>query len=374
MTFQVMPMQVRTLSWWRDEADQVDMEPIYQRKGRIWSESQKQYLIDSILNGFDIPKLYFADFTFLDSGLNATKRKYAVIDGKQRLEAIYDFFEDRITLPKGFQYFENAELRLGGYSYSDLAKNFPKVARKFDNSSLTVMSVITDDDSKINELFVRLNTSQPLTGAELRNAMLGKIPELIRQLAQHDFFTSRIRFSVTRSQDRNTAAKFLLLEHRGTIVDTKKAQLDALVKEADELDSQQQQDDDVSELQDILVTAVEETENDEIERSGSKVRVVLDKLAGIFTPSDPLLRQQAQIVVIYWMVREMDPAELKKVRPFLVRFDEARQANRSASRDITGITDQELDEFELMARTSNDAYSIRRRVEIMQERFKAFIP
>ena len=204
--------------------------------------------------------------------------------------------------------------------------------------------------------------------------MLGKIPELIRQLAQHDFFTSRIRFSVTRSQDRNTAAKFLLLEHRGTIVDTKKAQLDALVKEADELDSQQQQDDDVSELQDILVTAVEETENDEIERSGSKVRVVLDKLAGIFTPSDPLLRQQAQIVVIYWMVREMDPAELKKVRPFLVRFDEARQANRSASRDITGITDQELDEFELMARTSNDAYSIRRRVEIMQERFKAFIP
>jgi hypothetical protein len=362
VSFQVIQMSPRTLSWWSDERDEIDLEPVYQRKGHVWNERQKQYLIDSILNGFDIPKLYVADFTFLNSELNTARKKYAVIDGKQRLLAIYDFFDDQLTLPKGFSYIEDNSLKLDGFSYSDLVKNHPKIARKFDNSSLTVMSVITDDDSKINELFVRLNTSKPLTGAEVRNAMGGKLPDIIRDLVAHSFFTSRIKFNVARSQDKNTAAKLLLLEHRGSIVDTKKRQLDALVMEATDTD-------DTTEIEDVLIDVVEDTEDLDVERSAKRMKSVLDSLSNIFIEADPLLRQQAQIVVIYWLVRDLDKNVHTKVRPFLLEFEAEREKAKQAP---SGTADPEFSEYELMARTSNDAYSIRRRAQILQQRFEMF--
>lgn len=39
------------------------------RKGGIWSERDKAYLIDSIINGFDIPKFYLSDFGMRSSTL-----------------------------------------------------------------------------------------------------------------------------------------------------------------------------------------------------------------------------------------------------------------------------------------------------------------
>ena len=368
MTFTVNPMPPRTLSWWRDERDDVDLEPVYQRKGKIWSDHDKQYLIDSIINGFDVPKIYVADFTILNSVLNPSKKKYAVIDGKQRLLAILGFFDGEFQLANDFEYLEDPSLPLAGLAYQDLVKNYPRIARRFDNMSLTVMSVITDDESKINELFVRLNTSKPLTGSELRNAMTGAVPEIIRDLVTHEFFTDRVRFATNRSQDKNTAAKLLLIEHRGALIDTKKAQLDALVVESNDVE---EVPDDFEEqaAENQIIATVEETENPDITRSQARVRTVLDKMAVIFIQKDPVLAQQAQIVVLYWLIRELEASLLTEVRPFLTDFEAARRANKGAA---STDKDVELNEFELMARTSNDAFSIRRRYQILRRRFEYF--
>src|ERR1700722_13147633 len=102
--FKVEPMEPHTLTWWRNRKEKIDMDPPYQRRGRLWSATDKQYLIDSILNGFDVPKVYMADFTWGDSPLNRQKLPYAIIDGKQRLLAIFDFFGGSITLNKDFKY------------------------------------------------------------------------------------------------------------------------------------------------------------------------------------------------------------------------------------------------------------------------------
>jgi hypothetical protein len=353
MTFTVNPMSPRTLSWWRDERDDVDLEPVYQRKGKIWSARDKQYLIDSIINGFDVPKIYVADFTILNSGLNPSKKKYAVIDGKQRLLTIFGFFDGEFTLATDFEYMEDPLLPLAGLAYQDLVKNYPRIARRFDNMSLTVMSVITDDESKINELFVRLNTSKPLTGSELRNAMTGTVPEIIRDLVMHEFFTSRVRFATNRSQDKNMAAKLLLIEHRGALIDTKKAQLDALVVETNDAE-ETSEDYEEQATENQIIEIVEETENPDIIRSHERVRAVLDKMTAVFIQKDQVLAQQAQIVVLYWLIRELEVSYLSKVRPFLVDFETARRANKTAD---AAAKDPELNEFELMARTSNDAYS-----------------
>lgn len=377
MVFRVIAAPSQTLiSWWDDKSD-IDLDPIYQRKGQVWSDKQKQALIDTVLNGFDIPKLYFADFALLNSDLNPNRKKYAVIDGKQRMLAFFGFFEGEFTLAKDFIMFDNPDLRLGGLAYKDLVASFPKIARKFENASLSIMSVITDDEQKINELFIRLNTSKPLVGAEIRNAMIGEVPQLIRELAGHPFWT-RTRFSKTRGQDKNAAAKLLLLEHAGTFIDTKKRQLDQLVSDANMNVAISLVRDLDRELESLEVTAGEvadaaiDAENTDIARSAERVRANLDLMVPLFIDKDPVLAQQALIPVIYWLARETKPSTLTALRPFLLKFDEERIENRRRPADDK-TRDLELNDFELMARSSNDQQSISGRYSIVRERFEKFV-
>jgi hypothetical protein len=380
VVFRVISAPSQTLiSWWDDKSD-IDLDPIYQRKGQVWSEKQRQALVDTVLNGFDIPKLYFADFSLLDSGLNPNRKKYAVIDGKQRMLALFGFFEGEFTLSKEFLMFENLDLRLGGLAYKDLVSSFPKIARKFENASLPIMSVITDDEQKINELFIRLNTSKPLVGAEIRNAMLGEVPNLIRKLAEHPFW-GRTRFNKSRGQDKNAAAKLLLLEHAGTFIDTKKRQLDNLVIDANKSTMTLTLDDlDIAtetELESMEVTAGEvadaalDAENTDIGRSADRVSANLDLLVKLFIDKDPVLAQQALIPVIYWLARESKPSTLTALRPFLLKFEEERTINRVRPAEET-LRDLELNDFELLARSSNDQQSISKRYSILRERFEKF--
>jgi hypothetical protein len=44
--------------WWVTQKKNIDMSPTYQRRGNIWSDADKAYLIDTILNDYDIPKIY----------------------------------------------------------------------------------------------------------------------------------------------------------------------------------------------------------------------------------------------------------------------------------------------------------------------------
>ena len=393
MPFQTLQMPSQTLTtWWEERAD-VDLEPVYQRKGHIWPLKMQQDLVDTVLNGFDIPKLYVANFTLLNSPLNQSGKKYAVIDGKQRLLALFGFFDGQFTLPNTFTYYDNPSLELGGLAYKDLLNNYPRVARRFDNYPLTVVHVVTDDEAKINELFLRLNASKPLTGAEIRNAMLGEVPTVIRELVQHPFW-GKIRFNTSRGQDKNTAAKLLLIEHTGTFVDTKKTQLDNLVlaanesaeaaaraaggidsiadDEAIERSTEEVLPESVDEAEDLitrdLVDKAEETEDPDVRRSAERVKAELDKMAPLFIDKDPLLVQQAQIPVIYWLVREIEPGRLPKVRPFLQKFEQDRQANRRRDLDDPH-RDRTLIDFEMLARTSNDQSSIRGRYGILRRRF-----
>ncbi|HAT4047113.1 TPA: hypothetical protein I9Z20_004790, partial [Citrobacter freundii] len=86
--FKVQNHAARTLSWWYKQRSKIDFEPTYQRKGNLWGDKDKAFLIDSILNEYDLPKIYIADFTILNTPLNINNMSYAVIDGRQRFESI----------------------------------------------------------------------------------------------------------------------------------------------------------------------------------------------------------------------------------------------------------------------------------------------
>ena len=42
--------------------DRIKMDPEYQRQGDIWNREKRQMLIDTIINGLDVPKLYLHKF------------------------------------------------------------------------------------------------------------------------------------------------------------------------------------------------------------------------------------------------------------------------------------------------------------------------
>src|SRR5665213_1551298 len=224
--FQILKLEPKPLIWWVSQRAKIDMKPDFQREGRLWSRADKAFLIDSILNGYDIPKIYMADFTVGIAKLNRKGLPYAIIDGKQRSEAIFDFHSGDLVLDNEFNFQANPKLKLAGLGYSDLTKLYPEVADIFNTWPLSVVHVVTDEQEKIDELFVRLNRSKPLTGAEIRNAMLGPVSDMIRNVARHAFFSENIKFGTKRAGDYNAAAKLVLFEYEDKMTSTKKRDLD----------------------------------------------------------------------------------------------------------------------------------------------------
>ena len=345
--FKVSQFDPKTLRWWISQRTKIDMEPSYQRHGRLWSTTDKAFLVDSILNEYDVPKIYMADFTFGTTRLNKQGLSYAIIDGKQRLEAIFDFFDGKLVLDPEFVFQQNPVLKLSGLGYSDLKQNHQDVADIFDNYPLSVMRVITDDESKINELFVRLNRSKPLTGAEIRNAMGGPAPQTIRHIAKHEFFTTNVKFTVNRGQDLNAAAKLLLFEYHNELRETKKRNLDDFVRE------------------------VGKKPNDRLEVAGRRVIDVLEEMTEIFLPSDILLASAGVFPVYYWFVRNTDADLYHRVRKFLVDFEDARRENRHliAKDPNSSNIDRKLAQYDKYNRSTDDRQSHKVRYELLTERF-----
>ncbi len=344
-------MQVRTLSWWRTQRTHIDMDPPFQRRGRLWSGVETAYLVDSILNGYDIPKLYMADFTWGKSPLNKKKLRYAIIDGKQRLEAIFDFYDGLVVLNDDFKLLSAPKLSLGGLGYKDLIDQYPRVADVFDQYNLLVMGVVANSEERINELFVRLNRSKPLTGAEIRNAMAGPAPSVIRQISRHEFFKDNIGFAASRGQDQNAAAKLLLFEYHDALQETKKLNLDAFVKDASK------------------------QPRSKVELAGRKVVDLLDEMQGIFLPRDRLLLSAGQVPIFYWFTRARKAAEYPLIREFLVRSRRSEPTIAPSSRAIPTIdrsTRRSSSSISSKTRNTNDLASHQGRTQILEARFKDF--
>jgi hypothetical protein len=345
----ISPHKTFTLSWWYMNRDMIDFNPPYQRRGRLWSVNDKAFLIDSILNGFDVPKLYFADFQYGASALNTSRQPYAIIDGKQRLEAVFDFFENKIVLADNFKHRGNPSLKLAGFSLKDLKSSFPRIAQEFENYSFDIMSVFADDEKDIHEIFVRLNRSKPLTGAEVRNAMAGPVPELVRTLSTHDFFNENIRFSVQRGSDLNTAAKLLAFEFAETPVATKKSVLDDF--------------------------ATNKNYEDKLELAIRRVIDTLDACTDVFIPRDPLLSSSGIVPVYYWFIRNADISLRPFTRRFLVWFEDVRAHNRDQQRAGADPSNesQELSRFDTLNRSTNDLLSHTGRIEILEHFFNKWL-
>ena len=92
------------------EAKKYNLSPVYQRRD-LWKEKEKAFFIDSIFWGKPIPSIY----TKYDSKNN----RHDIVDGKQRLNAILAFFENKFALPENDED-SSSYNRIRGKKYNDI--------------------------------------------------------------------------------------------------------------------------------------------------------------------------------------------------------------------------------------------------------------
>lgn len=322
--------------------DRVQLDPDYQRLSDIWTPDKRQLLIDTILNGFDIPKLYLHKFK------NPLRKKqktydYAIIDGKQRLEAMWAFIEGNLALAGDFEYYEDTKVQAGDMTYAELGKKYPDLKVQFDSFQLNVVCIETDDLEMIEEMFSRLNEAAPLTAPEKRNAYGGPMPVAIRSLASESFFTKKLPFSNKRYRHFDVATKFLLAESKERVVDTKKAYLDKFVE-------------DYSKKPRTQMPAF-------LRKSQNNVK----SMAKLFTQKDPLLRQVSMVILYYHLVRIARAQGWGReiTRKVLVEFENRRRANRKKAETDLSKANYDLLEFDRYAQSANDSVAIRFRLSIL---------
>ncbi len=159
----------------------------YQRK-LVWTNEQKEKLIDSIMLGYPIPLILLAER--VDKyGLGT----YEVLDGVQRLTAIFDYIENRISWNN--QYFNIDEhikaknsLKEGLYTLIDIPNkqyiSSNKCADFLDYQlAITIYPAMAEED--MIEVFGRINSQgKQLSNQERRQAgVVNKFSDLVRKIA-----------------------------------------------------------------------------------------------------------------------------------------------------------------------------------------------
>ncbi len=190
----------------RSLRDQIDEQSLvladkFQRR-RVWDDRKSSGLIESLLLNVPIPVCYFAE---LEDG------SYSVIDGQQRLTAIYRFLGNEFAL-RGLRV--RPDLNASRFHQLD-----PRDQRLITSRTIRCIVILKDSNADIRfDVFERLNTrASPLNRQELRNSMYrGSLNDLIVILSQTpDFMAARNVSEVDkRMRDCELILRFFALHYR----------------------------------------------------------------------------------------------------------------------------------------------------------------
>jgi len=120
----------------------IDLSPRYQRRFR-WDNTRKSKLIESFLMNVPVPPIFLNEDQY---------GQYSVIDGKQRLTSITEFFKGKFKLT-GLKVFSD----INGYCFDDLPSKLQSVIRTRPTLRAVIILRQSDEDVKF-EVFQRLNT------------------------------------------------------------------------------------------------------------------------------------------------------------------------------------------------------------------------
>lgn len=314
----------------------IDTNPDFQRPA-VWSRAQKQLLIDTILRGYDIPKLYWRK-------VSKAPEKYEVVDGQQRLRAIFEFHAGEFALPRDADDIDGESV--AKLTYGELPED---LRLRFDNYALDVIVLSDTSEDEVREMFLRLQNGTTLKAQEKRNAMPGNMRGFVKDLAKHRFF-SRVAFSDSRFTYDLVAAQMTAIELNGGPCHVRNASLNAMYES--------------------------QTGFDPGCAKAKKLRRVLDFLAQAFPEKTPELERYSVIslyaLVSHCLEKYAMSERHEALRKWFIAFEATRAAQANLSADEC---DAELLAYKERTSHSTDAQdSIQWRHELLLRKFFEAVP
>ncbi len=223
--FHTRNYSVRDFEEWKDRGELV-LAPKFQRR-EVWSQKARSYLIDTIVRGKPIPKVYMRQ-TINPQNRRTTRE---IVDGQQRLNTVLSFIKDAFKISKA----HHEDFR--GRYFSGLDKKTQGDILKYE----FVVDLLQDmPDPEVYDLFARINTySEKLKDQELRNAKwFGEFKSAVYLLATEfsTFFESGGVFSskqILRMSEAEFISELLLAMQEG-IRDRTKPIIDNCYKKYDD--------------------------------------------------------------------------------------------------------------------------------------------
>ncbi len=152
----------------------IDLSPSFQRR-QVWDARKKSAFIESLILGIPVPQIVIAQSP-------NSRGKYLVLDGKQRLLSVLDFYENHLPLSQ-----PDLLTNLKGLKYEELEGDYKDA---LDNATIRAVRLVGwDNDSVLYSIFYRLNSgSVSLNTQELRSALFpGSFTKYATQFTERDF-------------------------------------------------------------------------------------------------------------------------------------------------------------------------------------------
>ncbi len=192
--FAIIPIDERRIAWEpqspsaydlhrRRNRGNLQLQPNFQRR-LVWNPQKKSRFIESILLDVPLPLVYLAE----DSD-----GKQVVVDGQQRLDAVFSYIDNELVLT-GLTVMDE----LNGKRFRDLTT---KHQNKIEDRPFHLILIKNDSNEDMKyDVFERLNTgSSQLNPQELRNCVnRGRFNDFIIELSMNSVFQELCKFTETQ--------------------------------------------------------------------------------------------------------------------------------------------------------------------------------
>jgi hypothetical protein len=178
----------------------IDLDADYQRE-KIWSRSDQEGLIDSIVQDIDIPKMYLMKVTGKENF------DFECIDGKQRMTALLNF----VKPDPGQSNPLTVSIAGKRYTYKALRKEWPQKSKEFDEYQLAFVIYPQLEDEFLREIFRRLQLGVRLNSGELLKTYMGAMRDFVYvELGNDAPFIRRTNLSIKRFSRQFTLAQICI--------------------------------------------------------------------------------------------------------------------------------------------------------------------
>lgn len=189
-----MSLEHSTINWSNKQissmihSQKINLKHIVQRSD-VWERARRSLFIDSMIQGYDIPKVYAKRYE--DEDGKKSSRIYSMLDGKQRLTTIFLFLNDEFALTdlKPVTYFdevlsEEQTIDISGKKFSELPEGLQDLIKGVTISVVYYSNLTKAEEA---ELFRRLNNGKPLSTKSRTLASCQNLEDLL-EIGSHDIF------------------------------------------------------------------------------------------------------------------------------------------------------------------------------------------